>query len=453
MLPQENEEGNIEYKRHFCSDELKILNNDNNVRFQQLVTQMKYRLNEGNGLAIYYIGVEDNGSLYKLSKEQSRDSILMIKRMVLYLEGKIESLIFNDGYIKVTIKDKFKYTRLVEKRILLLGDTESGKTTFLAYLIKNKLDTELCKSRLFILNHKHELESGKTSSYNYQYKNHKDSKYVFIDTPGESNKIRNKILLSFNFDLILFFDKPNKIWNKKELFVSYANFMNIPYLNLNMFDTSSMINLITPIVQDDMLNIFESNFKNSIIQTSIIENSIINEVNNNCIFYLLQSYPNVDIGWILSGYLASGCLKIDQDLLWYDNDKMPVKINTIYQNNLPVNHCECIHAPATITITLKDIDNIDNKPKFGFLSNIDYVETKFVKIIWVYFNNDAMLYDKEFVIHIKNFTIKVKQLGDSEILMNEYQIISQYPCYNILNSYFIYDKDETLAIGKLIDYF
>ena len=32
MLPQENEEGNIEYKRHFCSDELKILNNDNNVR-------------------------------------------------------------------------------------------------------------------------------------------------------------------------------------------------------------------------------------------------------------------------------------------------------------------------------------------------------------------------------------------------------------------------------------
>ena len=51
MLPQENEEGNIEYKRHLCSDELKILDNDNNVRFQQLVTQMKYRLNEGNGMA------------------------------------------------------------------------------------------------------------------------------------------------------------------------------------------------------------------------------------------------------------------------------------------------------------------------------------------------------------------------------------------------------------------
>jgi GTPase len=453
MLPQENEEGNIEYKRHLCSDELKILDNDNNVRFQQLVTQMKYRLNEGNGMANYYIGVEDNGSLYKLSKEQRRDSILMIKRMVLYLEGKIESLIFNNGYIKVTIKDKFKYIRLVEKRILLLGDTESGKTTFLAYLIKNKLDTEFCKSRLFILNHKHELESGKTSSYNYQYKNHNDSKYVFIDTPGESNKIRNKILLSFNFDLILFFDKPNEIWNKKELFVSYANFMNIPYLNLNMFDTSSMINLITPIVQDDMLNIFESNFKNNDIQNSIVQNSIINDVNSNCIFYLLQSYPNVDMGWILSGYLASGCLKIDQELLWYDNDKVKVKINSIYQNNLPINRCECIYGPATITITLKDIDNIDNKPRFGFLSNIDYVETKFVKIIWVYFNNDAMLYDKEFVIHIKNFTIKVKQIGDSEILMNEYQIISQYPCYNILNSYFIYDKDETLAIGKLIDYF
>ena len=116
MLPQENEEGNIEYKRHLCSDELKILDNDNNVRFQQLVTQMKYRLNEGNGMANYYIGVEDNGSLYKLSKEQRRDSILMIKRMVLYLEGKIESLILNDGYIKVTIKDKFNITIIENKR-------------------------------------------------------------------------------------------------------------------------------------------------------------------------------------------------------------------------------------------------------------------------------------------------------------------------------------------------
>ena len=49
------------------------------------------------------------------------------------------------------------------KRILLLGDTKVVKTTFLAYLINDKLFNN---SRIFILNHKHEIESGKTSSFN-----------------------------------------------------------------------------------------------------------------------------------------------------------------------------------------------------------------------------------------------------------------------------------------------
>ena len=115
---------------------------------------MKYRLSEGNGMAIYYIGVEDDGTIYKLNKEQRRISLLVLKKMTLYLDANIESTFFNDNYIKVLIKDKWKSSIYPEKRILLLGDTETGKTTFLAYLIKN-IDKDNCKSRLFILNHKH----------------------------------------------------------------------------------------------------------------------------------------------------------------------------------------------------------------------------------------------------------------------------------------------------------
>ena len=43
---QEIEEGNIEYKR-----KLTMTNID---RFDTLITQMNWRLNEGNGEAIYY---------------------------------------------------------------------------------------------------------------------------------------------------------------------------------------------------------------------------------------------------------------------------------------------------------------------------------------------------------------------------------------------------------------
>lgn len=48
-LPPEPEQGNIEYK-------LKLIN-PSNQRFEHLVTQMKWRLREGHGEAIYQIGI------------------------------------------------------------------------------------------------------------------------------------------------------------------------------------------------------------------------------------------------------------------------------------------------------------------------------------------------------------------------------------------------------------
>lgn len=54
-LPPEVERGNIEYK-------LKLVD-PTPVRFEHLVTQMKWRLQEGFGEAIYEIGVSDDGYL------------------------------------------------------------------------------------------------------------------------------------------------------------------------------------------------------------------------------------------------------------------------------------------------------------------------------------------------------------------------------------------------------
>ena len=80
MFPPEVEEGNVEYKRHLCSKDLKSFDKHYNIRFQQLITQLKYRLNEGNGLAIYYIGIEDDGTVYKLTKDERTFSLMVIKK-------------------------------------------------------------------------------------------------------------------------------------------------------------------------------------------------------------------------------------------------------------------------------------------------------------------------------------------------------------------------------------
>ena len=67
------EEGNVEYK-------LKLLN-PTASRFEHLVTQMKWRLQEGHGEAIYEIGVADSGALRGLSASDMDDSLTTLKRM------------------------------------------------------------------------------------------------------------------------------------------------------------------------------------------------------------------------------------------------------------------------------------------------------------------------------------------------------------------------------------
>ena len=59
-LPPEPQFGNIEYK-------LKLIS-PSKQRLDHLVTQLKWRLNEGNGEAIYEIGVTDSGKPFTFSQ-------------------------------------------------------------------------------------------------------------------------------------------------------------------------------------------------------------------------------------------------------------------------------------------------------------------------------------------------------------------------------------------------
>ncbi|EDO25862.1 predicted protein, partial [Nematostella vectensis] len=72
-LPPEVEEGNIEYK-------LKLVN-PSPSRLVHLVTQMKWRLQEGQGEAIYGIGVEDNGGLVGLPEKELKSSLATLNTM------------------------------------------------------------------------------------------------------------------------------------------------------------------------------------------------------------------------------------------------------------------------------------------------------------------------------------------------------------------------------------
>ena len=166
-LVPEVEWGNKEYKRFFKDISKKKL--------FSLTAQMNWRLDEGDGICYYYIGVNDDGSIENISKEEYNYTIKIIKQMVVECNAKICNIININNYYVITIKKKWVMKKLKEYRILLVGDTNTYKTTFLAKLVKGK------NNKKYIVNHKHEIISGDTSSINYYTLEDDDNKYLIFD--------------------------------------------------------------------------------------------------------------------------------------------------------------------------------------------------------------------------------------------------------------------------------
>ena len=85
LFAQENDEGNIEYK---C-----IFNIKSKDRLDRYITQLNYRINEGQGEAIYLIGVSDLGQVIGLSDEIIEFNIDIITYMSKKLKSSISLII------------------------------------------------------------------------------------------------------------------------------------------------------------------------------------------------------------------------------------------------------------------------------------------------------------------------------------------------------------------------
>ncbi len=160
-LPKEQESGPIEYKL--------LVKPLNEQRLERLASQMQYRLNEGNGEAIYEIGVEDNGALVGIPLEELESSL----RNLADIAQKIKAV---PTLIRKTEVKKGHYTAEVlirrvpttqppiEITVSLAGNVDSGKSTMLGCLITGQLDDGQGKTREFVFNHPHESVTGRTSS-------------------------------------------------------------------------------------------------------------------------------------------------------------------------------------------------------------------------------------------------------------------------------------------------
>lgn len=88
-INKENDYGNKEYKLELV--------NINAGKINRLITQFKFRLFEGSGLAWYYIGYSDNGIPMGLNKYKYTKTLSNILKVINYLELNVINFIIRKG--------------------------------------------------------------------------------------------------------------------------------------------------------------------------------------------------------------------------------------------------------------------------------------------------------------------------------------------------------------------
>lgn len=88
--PKEKYYGNREYKRHL---KLNYKEGDKENRIlDKRCTQLLFRINEGNGKAVYLIGVEDDGDICGLLWDECKESIINFMKVADKIGVKINKI-------------------------------------------------------------------------------------------------------------------------------------------------------------------------------------------------------------------------------------------------------------------------------------------------------------------------------------------------------------------------
>ncbi|MFX0094160.1 MAG: GTP-binding protein [Candidatus Hodarchaeota archaeon] len=201
--PPEIENGGTEYKL--------LLDPDiDSERKEKLLTQLIYRINEGKGEAIYVIGVADDGDLIGIPPDQLEPTITLLEELVEKIPGRMRILRKFEGdkgiIIEVLIRYQIKSENLpISYRVAVIGNVDAGKSTFIAALLSGEKDdgNGLLRQRMF--RHRHEIETGRTSSVSMAVLGFNNSKVVNYGFPIFIERT-NPEILSLSEKIVRFVD-------------------------------------------------------------------------------------------------------------------------------------------------------------------------------------------------------------------------------------------------------
>jgi len=192
-LMRENPAGNVEYKLRLTK-----LSTD---RFEEITTQLKYRVEEGMGEAIYEIGVMDDGKVRGLKDQELNESLATLRKAAQRIGAKATAIRRVKGQIGEAAEILVRRTKEtgafpIWLYVTVLGNVDSGKSSLVSVLTTGMADDGNGGAMMRVARYLHEIKMGRTSSIsshplgfnesggivNYRLTNHLDEAEIFLNS-------------------------------------------------------------------------------------------------------------------------------------------------------------------------------------------------------------------------------------------------------------------------------
>ncbi|KAJ6037018.1 hypothetical protein N7540_001297 [Penicillium herquei] len=147
---------------------------------QVLAATMQTRIDQGQGETIFDLGLEDGGDSMGFDLPQWKTALQRLREATETIPAHCRILLTcnvggeqecsasdrsKDVWGKILIRQHFdNVEEMAEIRIVVVGNVDAGKSTMLGVLVKGSLDDGRGRARVNLFRHKHEIESGRTSS-------------------------------------------------------------------------------------------------------------------------------------------------------------------------------------------------------------------------------------------------------------------------------------------------
>lgn len=137
-------------------------------QYELLLEKLKERIKDGGSETIFDIGIGEDGSDQGLKQDEYDASVATLQSLAATLEADCVLLRQSTVDHKLTgqylVRKRLDQQDFLEIRVAVVGNVDAGKSTLLGVLTHGELDNGRGLARQKLFRHKHEAETGRTSS-------------------------------------------------------------------------------------------------------------------------------------------------------------------------------------------------------------------------------------------------------------------------------------------------